>query len=202
MTNHYQELQTNPSLKVLIKKLEEKEPVFTFVYGRAGTGKSVGVAQILSRLQKGASPLALELYPDRLNVFTSKGIKAVDISKFSDSCGLEFNSSEFIEGVLAASNPSIIVIDEVQLSDKNTCEYFYELIKTRRKRNLSIICISQSLDALGEEFSRHADFIFEATRVDSIFKIDAHDRTKEVNGCNQNPPSTLSDISVDGTIIH
>ena len=151
---------------------------------------------------KKASPLALQLYPDRLNVFTSKGIKAVDISRFSDSYRLELKGSEFIDGVLAASNPSIIVIDEVQLSDKNICEYFYELIKNRRKRNLSIICISQSLDAMGEEFIRHADFIFEAARVGSIYKIEAHDRGKEVNGCNQNPPSTLSDISVDETIIH
>ena len=53
MTNHYQELQINSSLETLIKKLEERESVFTFVYGRAGMGKSIGVAQILSRLQKG-----------------------------------------------------------------------------------------------------------------------------------------------------
>ena len=195
MKNHYQDLQVNSALEGLIKRLDGGESIFAHVYGRAGTGKSVGVAQILSRLQDGASSIALHLHPDRLNVFASKGIKSVDISKFSDSYKLEFKGPEFIEGVLAASNPSIIVIDEVQLGDKNIYDYFYELIKTRRKRNLSIIYISQSLDVMGDRFIENTDFIFQAIRVNSTYQIKPHD-------CAEEEPIAPAEIFPSNSVLH
>lgn len=97
--------------------------------------------------------------------------------------------------VLAASNPSIIVIDEVQLSDKNICDYFYKLIKTRRKRNLSIIYISQSLDVMGDRLIENTDFIFQAIRVNSTYQINLHD-------CADKEPIAPAEIFPSSSALH